>query len=72
MTPPKVLRERLELLERHGFKAVSCEVSGSTHWKVRFEGLEHYFVFPTSASDWRAIRNALAQLRRAQREEAAT
>ena len=57
-------REVKKMVEAHGLVLVSA--TRVNHWKVRVrrrDGTERDVIFPTSTSDWRALKNKAAQLR---------
>lgn len=56
-------KEVKEMVENHGLELVS--LSRNNHWKARVrrtDGTERMVTFPTSTSDWRAMKNKNSQL----------
>lgn len=64
MEAPRRLRGVLRELERHGFRAVSCEPRKGSHWMVTFEGIPVPQVMTSNGSDFRAMKNNVARLKR--------
>lgn len=57
-------REVIEMVKTYGLELVS--LSRVNHWKARVrrrDGTERMVTFPTSTSDYRALKNKGAQLR---------
>jgi len=54
-----------ELQKRIGVPIVRTERASGPHVKVWVEGLPQFFTIPLSTSDWRAVLNSAADIRRA-------
>lgn len=59
------LREQFAIYERDGFVVESIEQRNGSHFKVVFKGIDRPFFMTKSATDPRAYKNNLADLRRA-------
>ena len=58
--PDKEVKKLMKALEKQGFE---CEIGGSGHPKVYREG-KFITSLPSTPSDWRSLKNALALLKR--------
>lgn len=63
------LREQFRMYERDGFEVESIEPRNGSHYKVIFKGIDRPFFMTRSATDPRAYKNNLADLRRALKEQ---
>jgi hypothetical protein len=65
MEHPRALRGVLRELQRHGFKATTCDPRKGSHWMVTFDGVDGVQLLSANDGGKRAMRNTLARLRRA-------
>lgn len=67
-SPPKILREKLVILQHHGFELLDFKRASGSHFKVWFKGIDGFVVITSNNGDIRSVRNLLAYLRRNRKE----